>query len=60
MAKKNNVSEYIVAHSVISKATAKADDLIGKGYTPWGAPSFASPNTKEPVWIQVFIKVEED
>ena len=58
--KKKELSEYIVAHAPISKATAKADELLKSGYTTWGAPAFASPNTKEPIWMQVFIKVKED
>ena len=55
-----DIADYIVAHAPVSKATARASELLDNGYTTWGAPSISSPNTKEPMWIQVFIKLKED
>lgn len=54
------LSDYVVAYAPVSKATAKANELLGNGYTTWGSPYISSPNTKEPMWVQVFIKIKEE
>ena len=55
-----DLSDYVVAYAPVSKATAKANELLGNGYTTWGSPYISSPNTKEPMWVQVFIKIKEE
>lgn len=44
-----DLSDYVVAYAPVSKATAKANELLGNGYTTWGSPYISSPNTKEPM-----------
>ena len=55
-----DLSDYVVAYAPVSKATAKANELLGNGYTTWGSPYISSPNTKEPMWVLVFIKIKEE
>lgn len=55
-----DLSDYVVAYAPVSKATARASELLENGYTTWGSPYISSPNTKEPMWVQVFIKIKEE
>lgn len=55
-----DLSDYVVAYAPVSKATARASELLENGYTTWGSPYMSSPNTKEPMWVQVFIKIKEE
>lgn len=55
-----DLSDYVVAYAPVSKATARASELLKNGYTTWGSPYISSPNTKEPMWVQVFIKIKEE
>ena len=55
-----DLSDYVVAYAPVSKATARASELLENGYTTGGSPYISSPNTKEPMWVQVFIKIKEE
>ena len=58
--KQKVVSDYVVAHAAVSRATTKANELIQQGYFPWGSPCIESRGeTREPLWVQVFIIKEE-